>query len=84
MYWLVWNNMQTTDDFIVELEQDADARRHRHAQMPRKPWTENNWPEPRWMIDGLEVDFKDFVAIIFPSDSEDRTLFLLKYQNDYK
>jgi hypothetical protein len=36
-------------------------------------------PELRWMIDGCAVDFADFISIIFPEDSPERTAFLLKY-----
>ena len=36
-------------------------------------------PELKWMIDGCAVEFADFVSIIFPEDSPERTAFLLKY-----
>jgi hypothetical protein len=36
-------------------------------------------PDLKWMVDGCAVDFDDFVSIIFPEDSPERTAFLLKY-----
>jgi hypothetical protein len=36
-------------------------------------------PQLNWMIDGCAVEFADFVSIIFPEDSPERTAFLLKY-----
>ncbi len=36
-------------------------------------------PQLNWMIDGCAVEFADFVNIIFPEDSPERTAFLLKY-----
>jgi hypothetical protein len=38
-----------------------------------------NQPTLKWMIDGCAVEFEDFVSIIFPEDSPERTAFLLKY-----
>lgn len=35
--------------------------------------------ELKWMIDGCAVEFADFVSIVFPEDSPERTAFLLKY-----
>jgi hypothetical protein len=54
------------------------AQRHllarQYAQAVHRPE-----PELKWMIDGCAVDFADYVSIIFPEDSPERTAFLLKY-----
>jgi len=33
----------------------------------------------RWMIDGVMLEFKDFVDIVFPDDTAEKTMFVLKY-----
>jgi len=33
----------------------------------------------RWMFDGVLVEFKDFVDLVFPEDSPEKTFFVLKY-----
>jgi hypothetical protein len=57
---------------------NSETQRHllarQYAQAVYRPE-----PELRWMIDGCAVEFADFVSIIFPEDSPERTAFLLKY-----
>jgi hypothetical protein len=36
-------------------------------------------PTLRWMVDGVMLEFKDFVDIVFPEDTPDKTMFVLKY-----
>ena len=33
----------------------------------------------RWMFDGVLVEFKDFVDLVFPEDTAEKTAFVLKY-----
>ena len=33
----------------------------------------------RWMFDGVLVEFKDFVDLVFPEDTAEKTIFVLKY-----
>jgi hypothetical protein len=33
----------------------------------------------RWMFDGVMVEFKDFVELMFPEDCPQKTMFVLKY-----
>jgi hypothetical protein len=53
----------------------------RQNQLTRQYAQAVHRPEPqlRWMVDGCAVEFDDFVSIIFPEDSPERTAFLLKY-----
>jgi len=33
----------------------------------------------RWMFDGVMVEFRDFVDLVFPEDTAEKTAFILKY-----
>jgi hypothetical protein len=63
------NNTPTAQELAI---QNQIARQY--AQAVHRPN-----PELNWMIDGCAVEFADFVSIIFPEDSPERTAFLLKY-----
>jgi hypothetical protein len=34
---------------------------------------------PKWMVDGKQMEFDEFVQTVFPEDTPERTFFLLKY-----
>ena len=34
---------------------------------------------PKWMVDGKQMEFDEFVRTVFPEDTPERTFFLLKY-----
>lgn len=36
----------------------------------------------RWMFDGVLVEFKDFVDLVFPEDTPEKTVFILRYSNN--
>ena len=40
---------------------------------------QNAYQSPKWMFDGVLVEFKDFVDLVFPEDTPEKTLFVLKY-----
>ncbi len=63
------NNTPTAHQLAI---QNQIARQY--AQAVHRPE-----PQLNWMIDGCAVEFDDFVSIIFPEDSPERTAFLLKY-----
>ena len=33
----------------------------------------------KWRVDGKDVSFEEFVQLVFPEDTPERTFFLLKY-----
>ena len=37
---------------------------------------------PKWMIDGKIMNFKEFMDTIFPDDTPEKTMFLLKYTKE--
>lgn len=55
--------------------QQAALLRQQYAQ-------QTAYQQPKWMIDGCAVEFKDFVDIIFPEDTPEKTAFLLKYSGN--
>lgn len=36
----------------------------------------------RWMFDGVLVEFRDFVNLVFPEDTPEKTVFILRYSNN--
>jgi hypothetical protein len=42
-----------------------------HARQPEPP--------ARWRVDGKDVSFEEFVQLVFPEDTPERTFFLLKF-----
>ena len=40
---------------------------------------QNAYQSPKWMFDGVLVEFRDFVDLVFPEDTPEKTLFVLKY-----
>lgn len=47
-----------------------------YAQIQRKA--------PKWMFDGKMMSFKEFVDAVFPEDTPEKTMFILKHSGDDK
>lgn len=37
---------------------------------------------PKWMFNGKWMDFKEFVNMVFPEDTAEKTAFVLKYSEE--
>lgn len=41
-----------------------------------------NEARKRFMINGVSMDFDEFVSVVFPHDSQEKTMFLLKFKKE--
>lgn len=53
------------------------AAQYQMQQAGNSPWSTPTNPE--WMIDGQSVSKEEFINIIFPEDTPEKTMFILKH-----
>jgi hypothetical protein len=47
--------------------------------MSQGAYNSGPWTAPKWMFNGIHMDFQDFVNKVFPEDTAEKTAFILKY-----
>ena len=70
---------QQAQQYPAHYHAQQSAMAQQQAQHMGGLANQNAYQSPKWMFDGVLVEFKDFVDLVFPEDTPEKTLFVLKY-----
>jgi hypothetical protein len=62
----------------------AQAQAQAYSQMQQQAYAHVQSKTPRWMFKGKFMNFNEFVDAVFPEDTPEKTMFILKHSGDDK
>jgi hypothetical protein len=62
----------------------AQAQTQAYSQMQQQAYAHVQSKSPRWMFNGKFMNFNEFVDVVFPEDTPEKTMFILKHSGDDK